>query len=105
VEILGSGKQALRASEVATLFRVTHEHTYKMATKGILPSWRSRGHGELYCPLQSQSRLLIHWMSSFAALLTCVSVSILAGGLPFQLPDHSKDGVTRLEQPQSATST
>ncbi len=44
VEILESGKQALRASEVATLFRVTHEHTYKMATKEILRSWRSKGH-------------------------------------------------------------
>src|SRR6266851_9822128 len=38
VEILESRKQALRVSEVATLFAVTSQHIYKMTAKGMIPS-------------------------------------------------------------------
>jgi hypothetical protein len=36
VEILESRKQALRVSEVATLFAVTSQHIYKMAAIGMI---------------------------------------------------------------------
>lgn len=41
VEILESRKQALRVSEVATLFAVTSQHIYKMTAKGMIPEGRS----------------------------------------------------------------
>jgi hypothetical protein len=43
VEILESRKQALRVSEVATLFAVTSQHSYKMAATGMIPLLRIAG--------------------------------------------------------------
>jgi len=43
VEILESRKQALRVSEVVTLFAVTTQHIYKMTAKGMIPSLRIAG--------------------------------------------------------------
>jgi excisionase family DNA binding protein len=43
VEILEMRRQAMRVSEVATLFCVTPQHIYKMAANGHLPSLRIAG--------------------------------------------------------------
>ena len=43
VEILEGRKQALRVSEVANLFSVTPQHSYKMAASGSIPSFRISG--------------------------------------------------------------
>ena len=43
VEILEGRKQALRVGEVASLFRVTPQHIYRMAASGALPSLRIAG--------------------------------------------------------------
>ena len=43
VEILETRRQAMRVSEVATLFCVTPQYIYKMAVNGHLPSLRIAG--------------------------------------------------------------
>jgi hypothetical protein len=43
LEISESRKQALRVSDVATLFAVTSQHIYKMTAKGMILSFRIAG--------------------------------------------------------------
>ncbi len=43
IERLEKETGALRARDVARLFQVTHQHIYKMAAAGTLPSFRVAG--------------------------------------------------------------
>jgi excisionase family DNA binding protein len=67
VEILESRKQAMRVSEVATLFAVTSQHIYKMTAKGMIPSLRIAGAiPQLKCrkPLKALNRQCLCWFSA-----------------------------------------
>jgi excisionase family DNA binding protein len=58
VEILESRKQALRVSEVATLFAVTSQHIYKMTAKGMIPSLRIAG------AIRFDPQDLVNWLKA-----------------------------------------
>ncbi len=58
VEILQNRKQALRVSEVATLFSVTDQHIYKMTARGIFPSVRIAG------AIRFDPQDLVNWLNA-----------------------------------------
>lgn len=58
VEILENRKQALRVSEVATLFAVTSQHIYKMTAKGMIPSLRIAG------AIRFDPQDLVNWLKA-----------------------------------------
>jgi excisionase family DNA binding protein len=40
VERLEAGRSALKAQDLATMFGVTQQHIYKLAARGVIPSFR-----------------------------------------------------------------
>lgn len=58
VEILEKRRQALRVSEVASLFCVTPQHIYKMAAAGSLPSLRIAG------AIRFDPQDLVNWLKA-----------------------------------------
>jgi excisionase family DNA binding protein len=43
IQRLQEGKTALKARDLAQLFGVTQQHIYKLAAKGVMPSFRVGG--------------------------------------------------------------
>jgi excisionase family DNA binding protein len=58
VEMLEMRRQALRVSEVASLFCVTPQHIYKMTAMGALPSLRIAG------AIRFDPQELVNWLKA-----------------------------------------
>ncbi len=58
VEILQNRKHALRVREVATLFSVADQHIYRMAARGMLPSFSIAG------AIRFDPQDLVNWLNA-----------------------------------------